>query len=192
MLNDEINSLKNDITTNSASLKKLTETAHQHWFVVQDMNKKTQKKEMKAKKASDYYNELEEKRNNLKSSIQEELEIIATTLDNILYKEKSLISTGKNIENLDNRISEESENLKKKTETIQELEIKRQELLNQIQMQEDEIEKMNKENSDIVSFLSHILKYNDTSNQKTTEFDDPVRLTERFISSLRHRRDAST
>ncbi|OHT15888.1 hypothetical protein TRFO_13735 [Tritrichomonas foetus] len=188
-MTNEVSELKEKIQIHKTKLNDDEELARQHWHVIHDYTKRSKKKEIKAQKSRDNYSGLEERKLYLKNEIKNYHSIIAQTLDDILYKEREIKKTNKNIVELKEKKEIEFSLAQTKKDKIFELEQLKDNLTNSISNYKNEIVQMNKENSDISIYLNNILKVN---SKQVAEFDDPVRLTERFVACLRPRRNAST
>lgn len=144
------------------------------------------KKENKVKRLTSNYEQLEEDRTNLNLSIENHQIMISKTLNEIFNKNRAIKNAKKNITSFHDEIERENDIVEKKREKLKELEEKNKCFSDSISNLNEKIHQMNTENSNISSYLNAILKH---ENEENIDIDDPIRLTERFVSGLRPRRN---
>lgn len=152
---------------------------------MRDYRDKSLKKENKIKLINSNYEQLEEDKTNLKLAIENHQSMISKTLNDIFNKKRSINNSNKNISSIQEEIERENNIAEKKREKIKELEEKNKYFTDSISNFNNEIQLINDENSSIKNYLQVILKQ---KNEENLEIDDPIRLTERFVSGLRPKR----
>lgn len=185
VLTGEVDELSKQLTESKSALKEEEYLVPQKWETMTEYTQKSNKKAAKLNRLNDNYEQLKEKKKNLKISIENNHDIISKTLDEILIKKKSINSMSAHATSIQTEIEKETEIVEKKREKFKELEEKKRSLSNSIINYETEIDRMNQENIEITNYLNLTLKLN---QNEEIEINDPIGLTERFVTCIRPKR----